>query len=170
MTKPTKRSEIKREWHLINATDQILGRLSTQLAIQLMGKNKPYFAHNLDCGDHIVVINAEKIKVSGRKENQKIYKRYSGYPGGQREQTLAEVRTKFPTRIIEKAVAGMLPDNKLKAGRMKRLHLFAGETHSYEDKFMSQAVKPVVVSVKSKATRPSKKSKIKMTSIKDKIK
>lgn len=134
MIKPTKKSQIQRAWHLIDATDEILGRLSTKIIPLLTGKNKPYFTPHLDCGDHVVVLNAEKVKVSGRKEDRKTYQRYSGYPGGRRTQTLAEIRLQFPTRILEHAVAGMLPDNKLKKAWLSRLHLYVGEKHIYADK------------------------------------
>lgn len=135
MIQPTKKAQIIRKWHLIDATDRILGRLSTQLVPLLTGKTKPYYQAHLDCGDHVVVVNAEKIRVSGRKETDKIYQRYSGYPGGRRVQTLVDLRAKFPTRILEHAVSGMLPDNKLKAEWVGRLHLFIGDKHPYEDKF-----------------------------------
>jgi len=135
MLKPTKQSDIQRSWHLVNAENQILGRLSTRLVALLVGKTKPYFSRNLDCGDHVVVTNVDKIVVSGRKEMQKMYKQYSGYPGGQKTQPLADVRAKHPARIIEHAVAGMLPDNKLKSGWLSRLHLFIGNQHDYTDKF-----------------------------------
>ena len=135
MTDSTKKAQITRQWHLFDATNQILGRLSTKVAPLLVGKNKAYFTHHLDCGDHVVIVNAEYIKVSGRKEQQKTYQRYSGYPGGQKTQTLSDVRSKFPTRLLEHAISGMLPDNKLKKLWMSRLHLFVGETHDYGDKF-----------------------------------
>lgn len=135
MMKPTKQSEIKRVWHLIDAKDQILGRLSTKIAELLMGKGKSYFVRHLDCGDLVVVINAEKVKVTGKKEKQKKYYRYSGYPGGLKSETLGQLRQKNPTRIIYEAVKGMLPQNKLKKRMLTRLYIFTGEEHPYKDKF-----------------------------------
>jgi large subunit ribosomal protein L13 len=136
-----KASEIKREWHLINADGQVLGRLATQLAVLLQGKNKPYYAPHLDCGDFVVVINAAKIKITGDKLDKKVYYRHSGYPGGFRQMTLKEKMAKNPSEVIEKAVFGMLPDNKLKTARLIRLKVYSGEHHEYSDKFKSGAVK-----------------------------
>lgn len=133
--KPTKISEIKRDWHLINAKNEVLGRLSTGIAGFLMGKNKPYFVRHLDCGDFVVVINAKEIKVTGKKEKQKTYGHYSGYPGGLKIKTLAQVRQENPTRIIFEAVKGMLPHNKLGDRMITRLYLYADENHPYGDKF-----------------------------------
>jgi large subunit ribosomal protein L13 len=133
-TKATKASEIKRSWHLIDAKDQILGRLATQIAQLLMGKNKPYFVHYLDCGDYVVVINAGQIKVTGRKAAQKKYYRHSGYPGGFREISLEKQMEKDPRKVIRHAVNGMLPKNKLRDRRLKRLKIFAEAKHPYKDK------------------------------------
>src|SRR3990167_2440002 len=99
ITKPTKTSEIKREWHLIDIKDKILGRVATEIAQKLIGKSKPYFANNLDCGDNVVVINAKEVMVTGKKEKDKVYTRYSGYPGGLRKITLSEYRTQRPEEI-----------------------------------------------------------------------
>ncbi len=137
MLKPTKQSEVKRDWHLVDAKDQVLGRLATVIAGKLMGKNKPYFVRHLDCGDNVVIINAKDIRVTGKKESQKKYYRYSGYPGGQTIQTLAEIRAKNPTRIIYEAVRGMLPQNKLRDRMMARLHISVDEKHPYQDKFQA---------------------------------
>jgi len=134
-THSPKAKEIKREWHLIDAQDKILGRLATQIAQLLMGKNKPYFARHLDCGDYVVVINAKEVKVSGKKEKQKIYYHHSGYPGGLKETPLWMLREKHPERIIIHAVSGMLPKNKLRARMLERLKVQVGEEHPYEDKF-----------------------------------
>ncbi len=130
--------DIKREWHLVDVKDQILGRVSTQIAKLLMGKTKPYFVRNLDCGDYVVVINAKEVKVTGKKETLKKYYRYSGYPGGLRTETLQNLRERRPTEIIRHAVSGMLPQNKLKSKMLKRLLIFPGIEHSYQDKFKSQ--------------------------------
>ena len=135
MTKSTKKSAIKREWHLIDAKGEILGRLATKIVPLLLGKTKPYFVCNLDCGDHVVVINAKEVKVTGRKEAQKKYYAYSGYPGGLKITALADLREKFPERIIENAINNMLPKNKLRPEWQKKLHVFAGNEHTYQDKF-----------------------------------
>lgn len=134
LTLTPKLSDIKRDWYLIDAKGKILGRLATQVAQLLMGKNKPYFVKNLDCGDFVVVINAQEVKVTGRKEKQKIYYRHSGYPGGLKEIPLGRMRKEHPERIIEHAVKGMLPKNKLQDPRMVRLKVFGGEDHPYKDK------------------------------------
>lgn len=134
--KPTKLSEIKRDWHLVDAKGEILGRLATVIAGLLMGKVKPYFVRHLDCGDNVVVINAKDIKVTGKKEKQKKYYRYSGYPGGLKTQTLAEIRAKNPNRIIYEAVRGMLPQNKLRDRMLTRLYVYADDKHPYADKFL----------------------------------
>lgn len=134
-TRPTKIGEIARGWHLIDASEKILGRLSTEIAQLLMGKSKPYFAKNLDCGDFVVVISAVQVKVTGKKEKDKVYTRYSGYPGGLRKITLGETRASRPTDIILHAVSGMLPKNKLRASMLKRLYIFAGVEHKFGEKF-----------------------------------
>ena len=127
-----KASDIKREWHVIDANEKILGRLSTEIAKLLMGKHKPLFARNMDVGDFVVVINADKIKVTGNKMKQKMYYRHSGYPGGLKTTSMERVMEEHPTRIIEHAVKGMLPQNRLKARMMKRLKIYAGEAHPHQ--------------------------------------
>ena len=134
-TSPTKLSDIKRSWHLIDVTGKILGRASTDIAKILMGKSKPYFVPNLDCGDYVIVVNAEKIKVTGNKETKKKYSRFSGYPGGYKEEALIDLRKRNPSDIIKYAVLGMLPQNKLRDRMLLRLFVFAGENHPYKDKF-----------------------------------
>jgi large subunit ribosomal protein L13 len=131
--RPTKKSEIKRDWHLIDAKGKILGRLASEIAQLLMGKKKPYFVPHLDCGDYVVVINASQIKVTGKKEEKKTYTRYTGYPGGLKITTLGKLRKEHPERIIELAVKNMLPKNKLQDLRMARLKVFAGEEHPYKN-------------------------------------
>ncbi len=126
-----KPSEVNREWHLIDATELPLGRLSTIIARLLTGKDKPTYTPHIDGGDYVVVINAKDVPVTGDKELQKIYYRHSGFPGGIKDARLEEVREKFPERIIENAVKGMLPKNKLQAGRMARLKVFAGTEHAH---------------------------------------
>lgn len=133
-TKLLKASEIKRDWHLIDAKGKILGRLSSWIAKILMGKNKSDYTPHLDSGDYVVVINAAKVEVSGRKRKQKLYRRHSGYPGGFREITFEKQMERDPRKIIHKAVSGMLPDNKLKDRRLARLKIFVDENHPYKDK------------------------------------
>lgn len=135
MTESTKLKDIKREWHLIDVKDMVLGRVSTDIAKLLMGKGKPYFVRNLDCGDFVVIINAKYVKVTGKKENQKTYFNYSGYPGGLKIQTLGKLRQNKPEAIIIHAVKGMLPQNRLRDKMLQRLYVFSEEEHSYKDKF-----------------------------------
>jgi large subunit ribosomal protein L13 len=130
-----KKSGIKRKWHLVDLEDQVLGRIATRIAGFLIGKDKPYFAYHLDCGDFVVALNAKKIKVTGRKKKQKKYYRHSGYPGGFRETVFSKVLEEDPAKIIKHAVAGMIPKNKLRKKRMARLKVFANKTHPYQDKF-----------------------------------
>ena len=135
MIKATSQGEIKQVWHLIDAQDQILGRLVTKIAALLMGKNKPYFVRYLDCGDYVVVVNAKQIKVTGQKEKQKLYYRYSGYPGGLRNRSLGEMRQVMPEKIIYEAVKGMLPQNKLRDRMLTRLYVYPESEYPYKDKF-----------------------------------
>lgn len=126
-----KTADISREWFLIDAADAPLGRISTQIAKYLIGKYKPTYTPHVDNGDYVVVINAEKLIVTGNKETGKIYYRHSGFPGGIKDATLKEVREKYPERIIEAAVKGMIPRNKLASGRLARLKVFAGAEHAH---------------------------------------
>jgi large subunit ribosomal protein L13 len=126
--KPT---EVAREWFLVDASELPLGRIATIVADKLIGKNKPTYTPHIDGGDYVVVINAANVVVTGNKETGKVYYRHSGFPGGIKDATLAEVREKFPERIIEKAVQGMLPKNKLSPERMARLRIFAGAEHTH---------------------------------------
>lgn len=137
-----KTNEIERRWILIDAKDATLGRLSTQIAKYLIGKYKPTYTPHIDSGDYVVVINAAEVPVTGAKETDKIYYRHSGFPGGIKDAQLKEVREKFPERIIEAAVRGMLPKNKLSPERMARLKIFAGSEHAHA------AQKPEKVEVK----------------------
>lgn len=134
-TKPTKIAEIKRNWHLVDVNGKILGRIASEISKLLIGKGKPNFVKNLDMGDYVVVINSKKVKVSGNKESLKKYFRHSGYPGGLRSETLAELRNRKPDEIIKHAVSGMLPQNRLKKSMLKRLYVFSEDKHSYLDKF-----------------------------------
>lgn len=138
MTKSTKLSDIKRSWHLFDVKDKILGRISGEIAKNLMGKSKAIYVSNLDCGDYVVVVNASQVKVTGKKEDQKKYSRHSGYPGGYKEETLGKLRKRNPSDIIKYAVSGMLPQNKLKDRMLTRLFIFPNAEHTYEDKFKTQ--------------------------------
>ena len=126
-----KPADVTREWFLVDASELPLGRIATIVADKLIGKSKPTYTPHVDGGDYVVVINAAQTVVTGDKETGKIYYRHSGFPGGIKDATLAEVREKFPERIIEKAVQGMLPKNKLSADRMARLKIFAGAEHAH---------------------------------------
>ncbi|HMH69996.1 MAG TPA: 50S ribosomal protein L13 [Candidatus Saccharimonadales bacterium] len=126
-----KPSEVTRRWILIDATDAPLGRVATQIAKYLIGKYKPTYTPHIDGGDYVVVINAKDTVLTGDKETGKIYYRHSGFPGGIKDATVAEVRAKHPERLIEAAVKGMLPKNKLSPERMKRLKIFEGSDHAH---------------------------------------
>ena len=134
MTQPTREQDITREWYLIDVQGKTLGRISGEIAKLLMGKAKPYFVRNLDCGDYVVVINAKTVKVTGKKEDKKMYYRHSGYPGGFKAESLRELRARKPEEIIQHAVKGMLPQNKLRDKMLGRLYIFAGEEHRFSDK------------------------------------
>lgn len=126
-----KPSEVTRRWILIDASEAPLGRISTQIATYLTGKYKPSYTPHIDGGDYVVVINAAQAVVTGEKETDKSYYHHTGFPGGIKEASLAEVRAKHPERIIEAAVKGMIPRNKLAAERLKRLRVFAGSDHDH---------------------------------------
>jgi large subunit ribosomal protein L13 len=126
-----KASDIERKWHVIDASDEVLGRLATRIAGLLMGKHKPMFCRNLDVGDFVVVINADKVRVTGNKAKQKMYYRHSGYPGGLKSVSLEKMMQTHPNRVIEHAVRGMLPRNKLNAGMMKRFKVYSGDSHPH---------------------------------------
>jgi ribosomal protein L13, bacterial type len=126
-----KSADVSREWFLVDAAELPLGRIATIVANKLIGKSKPTYTPHIDAGDYVVVINAKNLVVTGDKETGKIYYRHSGFPGGIKDATLAEVREKYPERIIEKAVQGMLPKNKLSSGRMARLKVFPGAEHAH---------------------------------------
>jgi large subunit ribosomal protein L13 len=128
-TYTAKSAEIEREWHIIDAANQTLGRLSTQIARLLMGKHKPLYTPSQDTGDYVVVINAARVRVTGNKTSQKTYYRHSGYPGGLKSMTLEKVMQKNPERVIEYAVRGMLPHTRLGNVMRKRLKVYAGEKH-----------------------------------------
>ena len=130
-----KQKEVKRSWQLIDAKGEILGRLATKAAGLLTGKGKASYSTHMDMGDNAVDVNAEEIKVTGKKATQKAYRSHSGYPGGLKEASFAKLMEKHPERILEHAVSGMLPDNRLKKGRMARLKVVVGEVNPYEEKF-----------------------------------
>ncbi len=140
-TYSTKAADIKREWHIFDASDKVLGKLSTQVASLLMGKHKPIFCRNMDVGDFVVVINAEKVRVTGNKAKQKLYYRHSGYPGGLKSVSFEKMIQTHPTRVIEHAVKGMLPHNRLEAKMMKRLRVHAGDAHPYQGQIKTTSVK-----------------------------
>lgn len=124
--------EVKREWFVIDATDKVLGRLSTEIARRLKGKHKPEYTPHVDTGDHIVIINAEKVAVTGNKEEAKMYYHHTGFPGGIKETNLRKLREKAPEEIIKKAVKGMLPHNPLGRAMLKKLHVYAGAEHKHQ--------------------------------------
>lgn len=138
-TQPTTIKQVERNWHLIDVKDKVLGREAVSIAHKLMGKGKSYFNNSLDCGDFVVVVNAKEVRVTGNKETKKKYTNYSGYPGGLRTRTLKEVRSQKPEEIITRAVAGMLPKNKLRAQMLKRLYVFTDENHKYEEQLKGEA-------------------------------
>jgi len=131
-TYSVKASEITRDWHLVDATDQVLGKLATDVAQLLMGKHKPIFSRHIDTGDHVVVINAKKVKVTGNKMKQKTYYRHTGYPGGLKSTNLESLLEKYPERVIEHAVRGMIPHNKLGDQIIKKLRVYAGPEHPHQ--------------------------------------
>ncbi|MCX8048610.1 MAG: 50S ribosomal protein L13 [Methylohalobius sp.] len=124
--------EVQREWYLIDAEGKVLGRLASEIAKRLRGKHKPEYTPHVDTGDYIIVVNAEKVKVTGRKEEQKIYYRHSGYPGGIKSIPLAKQRAQHPERIIEAAVRGMLPKNPLGRAMFRKLKVYAGPHHNHQ--------------------------------------
>jgi len=123
---------VDKQWLLIDAENQVLGRLSSIIAKLLRGKHKPYFTPHVDCGDNVIVINAQKIRLTGNKWNDKKYITYSGYPGGQKFKTARQILSKHPIRIIEHAVKGMLPKNRLGRKLYKNLHVFSDENHQHK--------------------------------------
>ncbi|MDO1604525.1 50S ribosomal protein L13 [Lactobacillus sp. YT155] len=136
-----KAGEVERKWYVVDATDVALGRLSTVVASILRGKNKPQFTPNVDTGDNVIVINAEKIKLTGKKESDKIYYRHSDYPGGLKMVTAGELKQNKPTRLIENSIKGMLPKNSLGHSQFMKLHVYAGPEHE------QQAQKPELLDI-----------------------
>ncbi len=134
-TKPARTEDVVRTWHLIDVKGKVLGRVVGTIATLLQGKQKATFAPNIDGGDYVVVINASSVAVTGRKLKTKVYTQYSGYPGGLREQVMANVLKQKPADVIKRAVSGMLPKNKLRDKRMTRLYVYADAQHPFADKF-----------------------------------
>ncbi|WCZ37291.1 50S ribosomal protein L13 [Corynebacterium heidelbergense] len=140
-----KSGDITRKWYVIDATDVVLGRLAVTAADLLRGKKKPYFAPNVDCGDNVIIINADKVRVSSNKRDREMRYRHSGYPGGLKSMTLGRSLDLHPERVIEESVKGMMPSNKLSRASIKKLHVFAGPEHTY------QAQKPETFEIKQVA-------------------
>lgn len=141
-TYSAKPSDVTRKWYVIDASEVPLGRAATKIATLLTGKGKPQFTQHVDCGDYVIVINTDNLVVTGKKLTDKIYYRHTGYPGGIKDATLAEKMAKDSTDVIYKAVRGMLPVNKLRDERLKRLKIYTGTEHNHE------AQKPEVLSLK----------------------
>jgi large subunit ribosomal protein L13 len=135
------KGEIARQWHVVDAEGQVLGRMASKAAMFLMGKHKPSYTPFLDTGDHVIVINAEKIRLTGRKDDQKLYRRHTGYPGGLIEVGARKMRATRPTKMIEQAIAGMLPKTKMGKQMYRKLKVYAGSKHPH------QAQKPVELAV-----------------------
>jgi large subunit ribosomal protein L13 len=133
---PTQK-EVTRNWHLLDAKDYVLGRLATKVATYLMGKHKADYSEHMDSGDYVVIINATKVKTTGKKATQKVYRSHSGYPGGLKEVSFEKMMIDHPERIITHAVAGMLPKNRLHDKRLLRLKVFEGSKYPYEEKFVT---------------------------------
>jgi large subunit ribosomal protein L13 len=131
----TKAKDIERSWHLIDVKGKILGRVASEIAGKLIGKSKPNFVRHLDCGDYVVVINSSYVETTGKKEDQKMYGRYSGYPGGLKQKALWQMREENPNEVVRHAVWGMLPTNKLRDRLVTRLYIYPDENHPYGDKF-----------------------------------
>lgn len=123
---------VEKEWFVVDAKDEILGRLASKIAIVLRGKHKPSYTPHVDCGDNVIVINAEKVKLTGNKLTNKIYLSHTGYPGGQRTRTPEDVLSKKPESVVERAVKGMLPKSRLGSAIFRNLYVFSGENHPHE--------------------------------------
>lgn len=130
-TKSAKKEEVQRNWYIVDAQSDVVGRLGTKIATVLRGKHKPSYTPHVDTGDYVIVINAEKVRFSGAKMDQKEYQRYSGYPGGQKSRTAKEMLEKKPIEIMEHAVKGMLPKNRLGRQMFKKLFVYTGSEHPH---------------------------------------
>ncbi len=126
------KATISKEWVVIDAADQVLGRLASRVALILRGKNKPSYTPHVDCGDNVIIINADKVRLTGKKMTDKVYVRHTGYPGGQRFATPKELLTRKPLAVVEHAVKGMLPKNRLGAELFRNLFVYAGPEHPHE--------------------------------------
>lgn len=131
-TQFSSRETAEKKWLIVDVEGQVLGRAASQIAMLLRGKHKPSFTPHADCGDNVIVINADKVRLTGQKMNAKKYIRHTGYPGGQRERTAKELLAKFPERLVENAVKGMLPKNKLGRQVYRNLRVYAGNEHPHE--------------------------------------
>jgi large subunit ribosomal protein L13 len=127
-----KTAEIEREWYVVDAEGQTLGRLASRIAPIIKGKHKPIYTPHLDCGDYVIIINADKVRVTGQKMEQKFYYRHSGYPGGIKKISLRDQLATYPERVLQSAVKGMLPKNKLGRRMIKKLKVYAGDSHPHE--------------------------------------
>ncbi len=127
-----KKEDINRKWFIIDAKNKVLGRMATQVANKLRGKDKSIFSPHMDCGDFVIIINSDKVKLTGNKWSRKMYQRHSGFPGGFKEETAETLHKKKPTKIIELAVSGMLPKNKLRKVFMEKLKIYSGEEHPHD--------------------------------------
>lgn len=135
------KKDIKRQWHVVDAKGKVLGRLATQVATLIMGKNKQSYVPYLDTGDHVVVTNAKEVVVTGQKEKNKVYFRHSGYPGGDKRETLEKLRLRKPEQVITHAVTGMVPKTRLGREMLKKLHVFGSSTHPYAKQLKEGEVK-----------------------------
>lgn len=136
------KSEVVRTWHVIDADGKVLGRIAALAARALMGKNKPTYTPYIDTGDHVVIVNAEKVRLTGHKEDQKLYRRHSGYPGGLTETSARDMRQQKPAKMVEEAIKGMLPKTKMGKQMYRKLKVYAGDRHPH------QAQKPVEMAVR----------------------
>jgi large subunit ribosomal protein L13 len=136
--------EIERAWHVLDAENIPLGRVASRAAMLLMGKHKPIFTPFIDTGDHVIILNAAKVRLTGRKEEQKVYRRHSGYPGGLTEITARKLRAKRPQKLLEEAIAGMLPKTKIGKHMVRKLRVYPGDKHPH------QAQKPEAIALANK--------------------
>src|SRR3954467_15333271 len=147
---------VERQWHVIDAEGQVLGRIATEAARLLQGKHKAVYTPHIDTGDHVVIVNAAKVRLTGRKEEQKVYRYHSGYEGGVREERAKDVRAKQPVRIVEEAVRGMLPKTKLGEAMWRKLKVYAGDTHPHT----AQQPKPLSVAKPPREKKITSKSEV----------
>jgi len=151
-TYSTKLSDITHQWHVFDAKGKTLGRLASEVATLLQGKHKPIYAPHLNTGDFVIVVNAAKVRVTGKKAQQKLYYRHSNYPGGLRSTTFAHMIETHPTRVIESAVKGMIPHNRLGRDMMKRLKVYPGDAHPHQAQVEVSKVKDIQEEITKKGT------------------